>query len=147
MSKYIIFLEQSFLGNLQTFGNFLLVTLFSSCLLFQTDDAKTSRVRTNYKLRVGQKQIGRYTPYSQVRLPPTDKYATDDADKYYRHAKVSANASTSRDAGSVLISCLKHGQWWSVERSIPIPEVRGSNPVIGKNYIVHLLSTVLKRRK
>ena len=120
------------MGNLQTFGNFLLVTLFSSCLLFQTDDAKTSRVRTNYKLRVGQKQIGRYTPYSQVRLPPTDKYATDDADKYYRHAKVSTNASKSRDAGSALISCLKHGQWWSVERSIPIPEVRGSNPVIGK---------------
>ena len=25
-----------------------------------------------------------------------------------------------------------------VERSLPIPEVRGSNPVIGKNYIEHL---------
>ena len=34
-----------------------------------------------------------------------------------------------------------------VERSLPIPEVRGSNPAIGKNYIEHLLSTVLKRRK
>ena len=38
-----------------------------------------------------------------------------------------------------------------VERSLPIPEVRGSNPVIGKIYIEHLftclLSTVLKRRK
>ena len=34
---------------------------------------------------------------------------------------------------------------------IPIPEVRGSTPVIGKIYIEHLfinlLSTVLKRRK
>ena len=28
-----------------------------------------------------------------------------------------------------------------------IPEVRGLNPVIGKNYIEHLLSTLLKRRK
>ena len=34
-----------------------------------------------------------------------------------------------------------------VERSLPIPEVRGLNPVIGKNYIEHLLSTALKRRK
>ena len=33
-----------------------------------------------------------------------------------------------------------------VERSLPIPEVRGSNPAIGKNYIEHLLSTGLKRR-
>ena len=33
-----------------------------------------------------------------------------------------------------------------VERSLPIPEVCGSNPAIGKNYIEHLLSTVLKRR-
>ena len=32
-----------------------------------------------------------------------------------------------------------------VERLLPIPEVRGSNPVIGKKYIE--LSTVLKRRK
>ena len=29
-----------------------------------------------------------------------------------------------------------------VERSLPIPEVRGLNPVIGKIYIEHLLSTV-----
>ena len=38
-----------------------------------------------------------------------------------------------------------------VERSILLPEVQGSNPVIGKIYIEHLfaclLSTVLKRRK
>ena len=35
-----------------------------------------------------------------------------------------------------------------VERSLPIPEVRGSNPVIGKKFILNiLLSTVLKRRK
>ena len=38
-----------------------------------------------------------------------------------------------------------------VERSLPVPEVRGSNPVMGKFYIEHLftclLSTVLKRRK
>ena len=39
-----------------------------------------------------------------------------------------------------------------VERSIPKPEVRGSNPVIGKKiilYIEHLLTVncVLKRRK
>ena len=34
-----------------------------------------------------------------------------------------------------------------VEQLLPIPEVRGSNQVIGKNYIKHLLSTVLKRRK
>ena len=39
-----------------------------------------------------------------------------------------------------------------VERSLPIPEVRGLNPVIGKNlfiYIEHLLTVncVLERRK
>ena len=34
-----------------------------------------------------------------------------------------------------------------VERSLPMPEVRGSNLVISKNYIEHLLSTVLERRK
>ena len=35
-----------------------------------------------------------------------------------------------------------------VERLLPITEVRGSNPVIGKIFIVHcLLSTVLKRQK
>ena len=34
-----------------------------------------------------------------------------------------------------------------VKRSLPIPEIRGSNPVIGKKYIEHLLSTVLKRQK
>ena len=38
-----------------------------------------------------------------------------------------------------------------VKRSLPIPEVRGSNPVIGKNlfYIEHLFTVncVLKRRK
>ena len=37
-----------------------------------------------------------------------------------------------------------------VERSLPIPEVRGSSPVIGKNlYIEHLFTVncVLKRRK
>ena len=31
------------------------------------------------------------------------------------------------------------------ERLFPIPEVCGSNPVISKIYIEHLLSTVLKR--
>ena len=38
-----------------------------------------------------------------------------------------------------------------VERLLPIPEVQGSNPVIGKIYIEHLftclLSSVLNRRK
>ena len=38
-----------------------------------------------------------------------------------------------------------------VERLLPIPEVRGSNPVIGKNlfYIEHLFTVncVLKRQK
>ena len=34
-----------------------------------------------------------------------------------------------------------------VERSLPTPNVRGSNPVIGKIDIEHFLSTVLKRRK
>ena len=34
------------------------------------------------------------------------------------------------------------------ERSLPTPEVRGSNPVLGKIYIEHcLLSTVLKRQE
>ena len=34
-----------------------------------------------------------------------------------------------------------------VERLLPIPEARGSNPVIGKNYIEHLLSTVFEKTK
>ena len=34
-----------------------------------------------------------------------------------------------------------------VERSLPLAEVCGSNPVIGKIYIEHLLSTLLKRQK
>ena len=34
-----------------------------------------------------------------------------------------------------------------VERSLPIPELHGSNPVIDKIYIEHSLSTALKRRK
>ena len=34
-----------------------------------------------------------------------------------------------------------------VEGSLPIPEGRGLNPVIGKNYFDFLLSNVLKRRK
>ena len=35
-----------------------------------------------------------------------------------------------------------------VERSLPILEVHGSNPIICKNFhLTYLLSTVLKRRK
>ena len=34
-----------------------------------------------------------------------------------------------------------------VEWSLPIPEVHGLDPAIGKIYIEHLLSTVLKRPK
>ena len=58
----------------------------------QVEDAKSSRVRTNYKLRVGdspKEGIGRYTDYSQVRVPVTGKFRTPEAERYYRHAKVS----------------------------------------------------------
>ena len=34
-----------------------------------------------------------------------------------------------------------------VERSLPTPEIRGSKPVIGKFYIIYMLSTGLKRQK
>ena len=34
-----------------------------------------------------------------------------------------------------------------VERLLPTPEICGSNPVIGKIYIEHLLSTILKFEK
>ncbi len=52
-------------------------------------EAKTGRVRTNYKLRVGEHlEIGRYTPYSQVRIPFTGSFVSDDTRRYYRHAKV-----------------------------------------------------------
>ena len=37
--------------------------------------------------------------------------------------------------------------WNAVEQLLPTPEDRGSNPVIGKNDIECLQSTVLKRRK
>ena len=33
------------------------------------------------------------------------------------------------------------------EQLLPTPEVRGSNPVIGKFYITYLLAAVLKRQK
>ena len=36
---------------------------------------------------------------------------------------------------------------WLVERSLPTPEVRGSNPVIGEILFIYSLSTVLKGRK
>ena len=52
----------------------------------------------------------------------------------------------------VLFSFLlsNHYQEWAVvvaqvvEQSLPTPEIRGSNPVIRKIYIEHLLSIVLK---
>jgi len=56
-------------------------------LVPEGNDSKTSRVRTNYKLRVGEQPIGRYTEYSQVRIPPTGKYRSDEASKFYRHPK------------------------------------------------------------
>ena len=34
-----------------------------------------------------------------------------------------------------------------VDQSLPTPEIRNSNPVIGKIYIERLLSIVLKKRK
>ena len=34
-----------------------------------------------------------------------------------------------------------------VDRSLPTPEVRGSNPPIEKLYIIYLLLTVLNRQK
>ena len=44
----------------------------------------------------------------------------------------------------------KDGQWFVaqlVERSLPTPEVRSSNPVIGEIFLQHcLLSTALKRQ-
>ena len=36
---------------------------------------------------------------------------------------------------------------WLVERSLPTPEVRGSNPGIGEILFIYSLSTVLKGRK
>ena len=51
------------------------------------------------------------------------------------------------------ISIIKHFDIWAVvefqlvELSLLTPEVRGSNLVIGKLYITHIVSTVLKRRK
>ena len=65
-------------------------------IFLQGNDSKTSRVRTNYKLRVGDQTIGRYTPYSQVRIPPTDEFNTEDAKKYYRHPKVRIQDMYSR---------------------------------------------------
>lgn len=61
-----------------------------SLLLFvpQGELARTSRVRTNYKLRVGVKPIGRYTPYSQVRIPPHGKYPNIEGQEYYNNTKV-----------------------------------------------------------
>lgn len=66
-----------------------LSALVISVLVFAPvgDVAKTSRVRTNYKLRVGEQEQGRYAPYSQVRAPPNGKYPNDEAEKYYRHPK------------------------------------------------------------
>lgn len=65
-----------------------MLIFFLILLPFTSDvDGKTSRVRTNYKLRVGKQEVGRYTPYSQVRIPATSEFPGDGAEKYYRHAK------------------------------------------------------------
>ena len=83
-----------FMGNIQVFRKItyfgLAVKMLRSYffgVIFQGDVAKTSRVRTNYKLRVGEQEQGRYAPYSQVRAPPNGKYPNDEAEKYYRHPK------------------------------------------------------------
>ena len=44
-----------------------------------------------------------------------------------RNILISTNPPKSRAVGVAQL----------VERSLPIPELRGSNPVIGKNYIGH----------
>ena len=84
------------------------IYFFSFFLSTQRNDTKTSRVRTNYKLRVGEKPIGRYTEYSQVRIPPTDDFGTEDAQKYYRHPKVSVYKNHNRFIEK------KAGRAWSV---------------------------------
>lgn len=67
----------------------LYMALSLSLLIFlpHGDEAKGGRVRTNYKLRVGNKPIGRYTPYSQVRTPPSGKYPSEEGARYYRHPR------------------------------------------------------------
>ena len=56
------------------------------------------------------------------------------------NAQVTNNYEMSTVTWAVVVANL-------VERSLKIPDVRSSNPVISKNYIEHLLSSVLKRRK
>ena len=65
------------------------------------------------------------------------------------------NDSKIAKSAQMTLECLiKKYQAWAVvvaqlvEQSLPIPEVCGSNPIIGKKIILNiLLSTVLKRRK
>ena len=60
-------------------------------------------------------------------------------------SKIYRESKCKQSKGAVVVAQL-------VEQSLPIPEVRGLNPVIGKNlfiYIEHLLTVncVLERRK
>ena len=110
----------------------------------QGDEAKGGRVRTNYKLRVGNKPIGRYTPYSQVRTPPSGKYPSEEGARYYRHPRVSKMLSFNKisnklpwvDAktirvGTHPINCTKsfnpHFLLFSREHVLPKPHILTMN--------------------
>ena len=54
-------------------------------------------MRTNYKLRVGERPIGRYTEYSKVMIPPTGDWSKEEATKFYRHPKVSIFCKQTAD--------------------------------------------------
>ena len=70
----------------------------------------------------------------------SDDLSSNPADRLLFFSKIVFEKNENKQKGAVVVEQL-------VERSLPIPVVRSSNPVISKIYIEHLLSTVLKRLK
>jgi len=74
-------------------------------LAFLPDTNDSKKVRINYKLRVGNdKEIGRYSDYSGVGIPPTGKFRDEDAERYYRHPKVTKSTVGSRFNNKYLLN-------------------------------------------
>ena len=48
-------------------------------------EGKGTRFRT--KMQVGPQPLGRNKPYAQVMVPPTQRFRSEDGERYYRHSK------------------------------------------------------------
>jgi hypothetical protein len=60
----------------------------SFLIIIQLDNVSGKSTRFRTKMRVGPMPIGRHTDYAQIRVPPNNKFRTEDGERYYRHTKV-----------------------------------------------------------